>query len=78
MIFLNERFPHRCVLQRTSVSRNTGVAVGGTAPTFASLASLASGSVAGIPMALAFFLAAGSLIYLIGALAIPETKGQSK
>jgi hypothetical protein len=49
--------------------------VGDTAPTFA---SLASGSVEGIPMALAFFLAAGSLIYLVGTLAIPETKGQSK
>jgi hypothetical protein len=48
-------------------------ALGGTTPT---LVSLASGSVRGLPTTLAIFLAVGSLIYLIGALAVPETKGQ--
>jgi MFS transporter, MHS family, proline/betaine transporter len=40
--------------------------------------SLASGSVERLPMTLAVFLAAGSLIYLIGALVVPETRGQFK
>jgi hypothetical protein len=38
--------------------------------------SLASGSAQGLPTTLAAFCAAGSLIYLIGALIVPETKGQ--
>jgi MFS family permease len=73
MIFLNERFPTAVRATGTSVCWNIGFALGGTTPTFV---SLVSGSVQGIPMALTIFLAAGSLIYLTGALLMPETKGQ--
>jgi len=75
MIFFNERFPTPVRATGTSLSWNIGAALGGTAPTFV---SLASGSVEGISTALAFFLAAGSLIYLGGALAVPETRGHFK
>jgi MFS family permease len=75
MIFLNERFPTAVRATGTSVCWNIGFALGGTTPTFV---SLVSGSVQGIPMALTVFLAAGSLIYLTGALLTPETKGQLK
>lgn len=75
MIFLNERFPTAVRATGTSLSWNIGFALGGSAPAFV---SLASGSVDGIPMTLAVFLAAGCVIYLIGALAAPETKGQLK
>ena len=75
MIFLNERFPTAVRATGTSVCWNIGFALGGTTPTFV---SLVSGSVQGIPMALTVFLAAGSLIYLTGALQMPETKGQLK
>jgi uncharacterized membrane protein YccF (DUF307 family) len=40
------------------------------------LASALAVWVQGLPMALAVFLAAGYLIYLVGALVVPETKGQ--
>jgi MHS family proline/betaine transporter-like MFS transporter len=73
MVFLNERFPTALRASGTSLSWNIGFALGGTAPTFV---SLASGSVEGLPMMLAVFLAAGSLIYLIGALVVPETRGK--
>ena len=73
MIFLNERFPTAVRASGTSLSWNVGFGLGGTTPTFV---SLASGSVQGLPTTLAIFLAAGSLIYLIGALVVPETKGQ--
>ena len=73
MVFLNERFPTAVRASGTSLSWNIGFALGGTTPSFV---SLASGSVQGIPMTLAIFLAVGSLIYLIGALVVPETKGK--
>jgi MFS family permease len=75
LIFLNERFPTAVRASGTGLSWNIGFALGGTMPTFV---SLASGSVQGIPMALAIFLAAAFVIYLIGALIVPETKGQMK
>jgi MFS family permease len=73
MIFFNERFPTPVRATGTSLSWNLGAALGGTPPTFV---SLASGSVERLPMTLAVFLAAGSLLYLIGALAILETRGK--
>lgn len=75
MVFLNERFPTAVRASGTSLSWNIGFALGGTSPTFV---LLASGPVQRLPMTLAVFLAAGCLIYLIGALAVPETKGQFK
>jgi MFS transporter, MHS family, proline/betaine transporter len=73
MVFLNERFPTAVRASGTGLSWNLGFALGGLAPVFV---SLASGSVAGLPTTLAVFCAIGSLIYLIGALVVPETKGQ--
>jgi hypothetical protein len=73
MVFLNERFPTAVRASGTSLSWNLGFALGGLAPIFV---SLASGSVAGLPTMLAVFCAIGSLSYLIGALVVPETKGQ--
>jgi MHS family proline/betaine transporter-like MFS transporter len=73
MVFLNERFPTAMRASGTSISWNLGFALGGLAPTFV---SLASGSVQGLPVTLAAFCAAGALIYLTGALIVPETKGK--
>jgi MFS transporter, MHS family, proline/betaine transporter len=71
LIFLNERFPTALRASGTALSWNVGFAVGGLTPTFV---SLASGSVEGLPAALAIFLAGGFIVYLIGAIVIPETK----
>ncbi|HEX7966664.1 MAG TPA: MFS transporter [Stellaceae bacterium] len=73
LIFLNERFPTALRASGTGLSWNIGFALGGTMPTFV---SLASGSPQGIPAALAAFTAAIFLLYLIGAAVIPETKGR--
>ena len=72
LIFLNERFPTALRASGTGLSWNVGFAIGGLMPTFV---SLASGSVEGLPATLAIFLAGGGfIIYLIGAIVIPETK----
>jgi hypothetical protein len=71
LIFLNERFPTALRASGTGLSWSVGFAVGGLMPTFV---SLASGPVEGLPAALAIFLAGGFMIYLIGAIVIPETK----
>ena len=71
LIFLNERFPTALRASGTGLSWNVGFAIGGLMPTFV---SLASGPVEGLPAALAIFLAGGFMIYLIGAIVIPETK----
>ncbi|HXP30904.1 MAG TPA: MFS transporter [Stellaceae bacterium] len=73
LIFLNERFPTALRASGTGLSWNVGFAIGGLMPTFV---SLTSGSVEGLPVALAVFLVGGFIIYLIGAIVIPETKGQ--
>jgi MFS transporter, MHS family, proline/betaine transporter len=73
VIFLNERFPTALRATGTGLSWNIGFALGGTMPTFV---SLASGSTAGLPAALAAFIAAVFLLYLLGAVLIPETKGR--
>jgi hypothetical protein len=56
----------------TGLSWNIGFALGGMMPTFVSLASAGT---AQIPTSLALFSVAIYLIYLIGALIIPETRG---
>jgi MFS transporter, MHS family, proline/betaine transporter len=71
LIFLNERFPTALRASGTGLSWNVGFAIGGLMPTFV---SLASGSVEGLPATLAIFLAGAFIIYLIGAIVIPETK----
>jgi MHS family proline/betaine transporter-like MFS transporter len=72
MIFLNERFPTAIRSSGTGISWNLGFALGGIMPTFVSLASSWTGS---IPLALAYFSIVIYIIYLIGSLIIPETKG---
>jgi MFS transporter, MHS family, proline/betaine transporter len=72
LIFLNERFPTSLRASGTGLSWNIGFALGGMMPTFVSLASAGT---AQIPMSLAIFSAAVFVIYLVGALIIPETKG---
>ena len=56
----------------TGTSWNMGFALGGMMPTFVSLVS--SGP-ANIPMSLSIFAAVIFAIYTIGAVIIPETKG---
>jgi MFS family permease len=72
LIFLNERFPTAIRATGTGLSWNIGFAIGGIMPTFVSLASPAPAS---LPMTLAVFLGGISVIYLIGALIVPETIG---
>jgi MHS family proline/betaine transporter-like MFS transporter len=73
LIFLNERFPTALRASGTGLSWNIGFALGGMMPTFV---SLASGSPAAIPITLATFAVAVFLIYLVGSIIVPETKGQ--
>lgn len=72
LIFLNERFPTALRASGTGLSWNIGFAIGGTMPTFV---SLASGSVSGIPTALAVFCAALFALYFVGSVVVPETRG---
>lgn len=72
LIFLNERFPTRIRASGSGLSWNIGFAFGGTMPTFVSLFSK---GVDNISTSLAAFLLAGSVLFLIGAFVVPETKG---
>jgi MFS transporter, MHS family, proline/betaine transporter len=71
MIFLNERFPTQFRATGTGLSWNIGFAIGGIMPT---VVTAASGTMAGIPHVLAISTSAISVVYLIGALLIGETK----
>jgi MHS family proline/betaine transporter-like MFS transporter len=73
LIFLNERFPTALRASGTGLSWNFGFALGGMMPTFV---SLASPTTADIPVSLAVFVAGAYLIYLIGSVIIPESKGR--
>jgi MFS family permease len=72
LIFLNERFPTEIRASGTGLSWNIGFALGGMMPTFV---SLAAGGPSQIPMSLSVFVVVIFVIYLIGALVLPETKG---
>jgi MFS family permease len=72
LIFLNERFPTEIRASGTGVAWNAGFALGGMMPTFVSLASAGPPQ---IPMSLSIFAVVIFLIYLLGALLVPETKG---
>jgi MFS family permease len=72
LIFLNERFPTAVRSSGTGLSWNIGFALGGMVPTFV---SLASPTTAAIPVSLAAFSVGVYLIYLVGSVVIPETKG---
>jgi len=73
LIFLNERFPTAIRATGTGLSWNIGFAIGGLMPTFV---SLASPQPTDMPLMLAIFLAAISLVFLAGALVVPETLGK--
>jgi MFS family permease len=73
LIFLNERFPTAIRATGTGLSWNIGFAIGGLMPTFVSLSSPLPTDV---PMSLAIYLAGISILFLIGALIVPETMGK--
>jgi MFS family permease len=73
LIFLNERFPTAIRATGTGLSWNIGFAIGGVLPTFVSLSSPQPSDV---PMSLALFLGAISVVFLLGALIAPETLGK--
>lgn len=73
LVFLNERFPTAIRASGTALSWNLGFALGGMTPTFAT--GLA-GQVSNIPFSITLFLIGAILIYLLGAVLTPETKGQ--
>jgi MFS transporter, MHS family, proline/betaine transporter len=72
LIFLNERFPTELRASGTGLSWNIGFALGGMMPTFVSLFSSGPQD---LPMTLAIFTAVFSVLYVVGALIIPETRG---
>ena len=73
LIFLNERFPTAMRASGTGLSWNLGFAIGGTMPTWV---SLVSGSPANLPMTLAIFAGVVTVVFLIGSMIIPETRGR--
>jgi MFS transporter, MHS family, proline/betaine transporter len=72
LVFLNERFPTALRSSGTALSWNIGFALGGVTP---ALVSLTAGTAQGLPQALAAFASGISIVYLIGAAIIPETRG---
>ncbi|MGH7707058.1 MAG: MFS transporter [Vulcanimicrobiaceae bacterium] len=73
LVFLNERFPTAIRATGTALCWNVGFAIGGIMPTFATLASK---GFANLSLSLTIFLEAAMVVYLIGALATPETRGR--
>jgi MFS transporter, MHS family, proline/betaine transporter len=73
LVFLNERFPTALRSSGTGLSWNIGFALGGMMP---ALVSLSAGTPKNLPMVLAVFTFGISIVYLIGALIIPETRGE--
>jgi sugar phosphate permease len=72
VIFLNERFPTALRSTGTGLSWNIGFAIGGMMPTFVSFFSASPDD---LPNMLAIFTFGISVLFLAGALIIPETKG---
>jgi MHS family proline/betaine transporter-like MFS transporter len=73
MVFLNERYPTAIRSRGTAITWNTGFMLGGLLPTFV---NLLSPTVADIPIKLAIFLAASTLIFIAVVLTSPETRGR--
>lgn len=73
LVFLNERFPTAIRASGTALSWNMGFAIGGIVPTFVTLASR---TVQHIPVSLVSFLVAAILLYVIGGILSPETRGR--
>ncbi|MFM0276460.1 MFS transporter [Paraburkholderia sediminicola] len=73
LIFLNERFPTAIRATGTGLSWNIGFAIGGMMPTAVSLVAKDASQ---LPMTLAIFAGAISVIFLAGAFIVPETRGK--
>jgi MFS family permease len=73
LVFLNERFPTALRASGVGLSWNVGFAIGGMMPTFT---VLAAGTADKLPVSLAAFLLATSVVYFAGAIIIPETRGR--
>jgi MHS family proline/betaine transporter-like MFS transporter len=73
MVFLNERFPAGLRATGTALSWNIGYGLGGIVP---ALVSLASGTVGDLAHTLALFAAGIYGVFTVGALIVPETRGQ--
>ncbi|WP_027802651.1 MFS transporter [Paraburkholderia dilworthii] len=73
LIFLNERFPTAIRATGTGLSWNIGFAIGGMMPTAVSLVAKDASQ---LPLTLAIFVGAISVIFLIGAFIVPETRGK--
>lgn len=73
LIFLNERFPTAIRATGTGLSWNIGFAIGGMMPTAVSLVAKDASQ---LPLTLAIFVGAISVIFLIGAFIVPETLGK--
>lgn len=72
LIFLNEKFPTAVRATGTGLTWNIGFALGGMLPTFVSL--VADGPTQ-IPMVLTVVMTCVTLVYLVGTVITPETKG---
>jgi MFS family permease len=73
VVFLNERFPTRIRATGTAVSWNAGFAIGGMTP---ALVTAISPTVKDFPEVLAITLAVASVVYLVGAAVVGETRGR--
>ncbi|MDR5752630.1 MULTISPECIES: MFS transporter [unclassified Caballeronia] len=73
LIFLNERFPTSIRATGTGLSWNIGFAIGGMMPTAVSLVAKDASQ---LPMTLAIFVGAISVVFLVGAFVVPETLGK--
>jgi MFS transporter, MHS family, proline/betaine transporter len=73
LAFLNERFPTALRASGVGLSWSIGFALGGMAPTFTVLAAHTSMD---LPVSLVAFLIGTSVLYIAGALVIPETRGR--
>lgn len=72
IIFLNERFATKIRATGVAVSWSIGFAIGGMMPTFV---TLAAGSAVNIPLTLLIFLLVAIVMYIIGGIIVPETRG---
>jgi MFS family permease len=68
LVFLNERFPTTMRASGVGFSWSVGFAIGGTV--------LAAHTPAQLPITLTAFLVGSSILYLIGGLLVPETRGR--
>jgi MHS family proline/betaine transporter-like MFS transporter len=73
LIFLNERFPTAIRATGTGLSWNIGFAIGGMMPTAVSLVAKDARE---LPLTLAIFVGAISVIFMVGAFVVPETLGR--